>query len=85
MDNTDEDIAVFYRRARRITPLPVIPMAASPSITRDLDDTTPDGGTDDDDTEGDLPKPLSDGADRLFNIEVLRFADGDVALYATGA
>lgn len=77
VDNIEEDIAVFTDVRANYT----ITRNADGSITVDhtgFDDTTPDGGTDDDNGEGDLPKPLSDGTDRLFNIEVLRFADGDV-------
>lgn len=72
VNNFDEDIAVFTD------------VFANYTITRNPDGsiTVDHTGFDEDavnpDDEETAPRPLSDGADRLFNIEILRFADRDV-------
>ncbi|QQR39259.1 peroxidase family protein [Devosia rhizoryzae] len=70
--NTAEDIAVFSDVFANYT----ITRNADGSIT--VDHTGFDEDAVNPDDEETAPRPVSDGTDRLFNIEVLRFADQDV-------
>ncbi|AJA08080.1 heme peroxidase [Sphingopyxis fribergensis] len=70
--NTNTDIAVYTDVVENYT----FTRNADGSITVDHTGFDDDGG-DDDLPEEVQNRPLSDGTDRLFNIEVLRFSDGN--------
>ncbi|HEV2596897.1 peroxidase family protein, partial [Sphingopyxis sp.] len=94
--NTDTDVAVYTDVLENYT----ITRNADGSLTIDHTGFTDPGDGEDENGE-DIPeetiqnRPLSDGSDRLFNIEVLRFSDGnggtidiaveDLPIPATGA
>src|SRR5690606_173261 len=67
----DVDVAVYTDVIENYT----FTRNADGSIT--VDHTGFDEDNVDDDVEEVTPRPVSDGADRLFNIEVLRFSDGN--------
>lgn len=70
----DVDVAVYTDVRANYT----VTRNADGSVTVDHTGFDPDGGPDGD--EETVPNPVSDGTDRLFNIERLRFADGEFAL-----
>lgn len=81
LDNSDVDTAVYTDVRANYT----ISRNADGSFTVDHTGFTDPGDGEDENGE-DIPeetlqnRPLSDGTDRLFNIEKLRFADGEVDL-----